>query len=303
MKGVHAAIVTHFHDDLSVDHDAVAAEVSRLIAGGLHGIVANGTVGEGGSLSREERRAVVETAVAAAGQAPVCAGVSAPTAEDASAYAGDALRAGAESVMLLPPLLYRADRRELIQFFGSVARAVDLPMLVYNNPASSGSDLAPELLADVVREVPSIKAIKETSEDARRIAHLVNLCPELDILVGGDDWALEGFCAGAAGWVSGVAVVLPAECVRLWDRCQSGELAEARALYGELLPLARLDMTPKLVQYFKAALDEIGIGGGPCRPPRLPLTVAELEIVRGAVQEGRRRLSAEPLPGPVTRVA
>jgi 4-hydroxy-tetrahydrodipicolinate synthase len=146
------------------------------------------------------------------------------------------------------------------------------------------------MLAELVRAVPSVTAIKETSGDARRIAHLVNLCPAVDIMVGGDDWALEGFCAGAAGWVSGVADVLPGECVRLWDLCQSGDLAAARALYADLLPLARLDMTPKLVQYFKAALDEIGIGGGACRLPRLPLTEEELETLRRAVQASVRSL-------------
>jgi 4-hydroxy-tetrahydrodipicolinate synthase len=286
MKGVHAAIVTHFDEQLQVDHDAVAAEVSRLIAAGVHGIVPNGTVGEGGSLTREERRDVIETSVAAAGQAPVCAGVSAATAEQAAGYARDARSAGAEGVMALPPLLYKADRRELIEFFGAVARAADLPLLIYNNPESSGSDMPPELLAELVREVSSIAAIKETSGDARRIAHLVNLCPDVDILVGGDDWALEGFSAGAAGWVSGVVDILPAECVRLWDLCQAGELSAARALYADLLPLCRLDMTPKLVQYFKAGLDEIGIGGGPCRPPRLPLTDDELATLRQAVAQG-----------------
>jgi 1-pyrroline-4-hydroxy-2-carboxylate deaminase len=287
MKGVYAAIVTHFDADLNVDHDAVAAEVNRLIAAGIHGILPNGTVGEGGSLSRAERRAVIETAVgAAAGQVPVCAGVSAATAEQAAEFARDARSAGAESVMSLPPLLYRADRRELIEFFGTVARAADLPLMVYNNPQSSGSDLEPELLAELVQVVPGITALKETSGDARRIAHLVNLCPEADVMVGGDDWALEGFCAGAAGWVSGVADVFPADAVRLWDLCQAGELGAARSLYGDLLPLARLDMTPKLVQYFKAALDEIGIGGGPCRPPRLPLTGDELDALREAVAQG-----------------
>jgi 1-pyrroline-4-hydroxy-2-carboxylate deaminase len=287
MKGVYAAIVTHFDADLAVDHDAVAAEVNRLIGAGIHGILPNGTVGEGGSLSREERRAVIETSVsAAAGQAPVCAGVSAATAEQAAEYARDARRAGAESVMSLPPLLYRADRRELIEFFGAIVRAADLPLMIYNNPMSSGSDLEPELLADLVREVPGIVALKETSGDARRIAHLVNLCPEVDVMVGGDDWALEGFSAGAAGWVSGVADVFPAESVRLWDLCQAAELGEARSLYADLLPLARLDMTPKLVQYFKAALDELGIGGGPCRPPRLPLTDEEPEALREAVAQG-----------------
>jgi 4-hydroxy-tetrahydrodipicolinate synthase len=289
MKGVHAAIVTHFDTDLNVDHDAIAAEVRRLIAEGIHGIVPNGTVGEGGTLSRDERRALVATCVgAAAGQVPVCVGISAPTAEQAAMYARDAAAAGADRVMSLPPLLYRADRRELVEFFGTIARAVELPMLIYNNPEGSGSDLRPELLAELVHEVPSITALKETSGDARRIAHLVNLYPELDVLVGGDDWALEGFCAGAAGWVSGVADVFPGECVRLWELCQAGELAAARSLYADLLPLARLDITPKLVQYFKAALDEIGAGGGPCRPPRLPLTDDELATLRQAVAQASR---------------
>jgi len=284
MKGVHAAIVTHFDADLTVDHDAVAAEVKWLLAEGVHGIVPNGSVGEGGSLSREERRAVIETVVGAAGGAPVCAGISAVTAERAAVYAQDAASAGADAAMLLPPLLYRADERELLEFFGTVARATELPLLVYNNPPGSGTDLQPGLLATLAREVPAITSFKETSGDARRIAELVNLCPEVDVLVGGDDWALEGLCAGAAGWVSGVADVLPGQSVRLFELCLAGELASARELYAELLPLARLDMKPKLVQYFKAALDELGMSGGPCRPPRLALTESELAEVRGAVK-------------------
>jgi 4-hydroxy-tetrahydrodipicolinate synthase len=285
MKGVYAAIVTHFDADLKVDHDAVAAEVKRLIAEGVHGILPNGSVGEGGSLTREERREVVQTVVAAAaGQAPVCVGISAPTAEQASEYARDAVSAGADGAMLLPPLLYRADERELVEFFGSVGRATELPLMVYNNPLGSGTDLHPELLAQLAREVPAITAFKETSGDARRIAELVNLCPDVDVMVGGDDWALEGLCAGAVGWVSGVVDVLPAQSVRLWELCLAGDLPAARDLYAELLPLARLDMTPKLVQYFKAGLDELGLGGGPCRPPRLPLTEDELAVLRRAVE-------------------
>jgi dihydrodipicolinate synthase/N-acetylneuraminate lyase len=286
MKGVHAAIVTHFKPDLGVDHDAVAAQVQRLIEGGVHGIVPNGTVGEGGSLNREERRAVIETVVgAAAGRVPVCAGVSAATAEQAATYARDAKRAGADGLMTLPPLGYRADRRELLEFFAAVAGATDLPLMVYNNPTASGSDMEPPLLSEVVGVVPAVTALKESSGDARRIAELVNLCPHVDVMVGGDDWALEGFCAGAAGWISGVAVVFPAQSVRLWDLCAAGELPAARALYAELLPLARLDMTPKLVQYFKVALDELGLGGGPCRPPRLALAGDEHEIIREAVRQ------------------
>jgi 4-hydroxy-tetrahydrodipicolinate synthase len=284
MKGVHAAIVTHFDGEVRVDHGAVAAEVVRLVEAGIHGIVATGTMGEAGSLSAEERRDVIGTAVAAAdGRVPVCAGVSAPTAEQAAAYGRDARHAGAGSVMVLPPLLYRGDRRELVEFFGSVARATDLPLMVYNNPEASGTDMSPAVLGEIAREVSAVTAIKECSGDARRIARLLDLCPGLDVTVGGDDWALEGFCAGAAGWISGVAVVLPGPCVRLWELCRAGDLPAGREVYSELLPLARFDMTPKLVQYFKAALDELGIGGGPCRPPRLPLSGEERAALRGAV--------------------
>lgn len=289
MKGVHAAIVTHFGPEMSIDHDAVAGEVSRLIGDGIHGIVANGTVGEGGSLTREERRSVVETAIGvAARRVPVCAGISAPTAQQAITYARDAQSAGADTAMILPPLGYRADRHELTEFFSTVAHATELPLLVYNSPESTGIDLRPELLAHLTRELPSVTALKETSGDARRIAELVNLCPNIDVMVGGDDWALEGLCAGASGWVSGVADVVPAQCVRLWELCNAADLTAAREVYAELLPLARLDMTPKLVQYFKAALDEVGIGGGPCRPPRLPLNDVELATVRDAVEHAAK---------------
>jgi 4-hydroxy-tetrahydrodipicolinate synthase len=284
MNGVHAAIVTQFDSNLEVDHEAVAAQVHRLIDDGIGGIVPNGTVGEGGSLSRDERREVIETVVAAsAGRVPICAGVSAATAEQATVYARDAKAAGADSLMTLPPLLYRADRRELLEFFAAVAGAADLPLMIYNNPTASGSDLEPALLAEMARAIPSVGALKESSGDARRIAELVNLCPDVDVMVGGDDWALEGFCAGAAGWITGVGVVLPAPSVRLWELCASGDLATARRVYSELLPLCRLDMTPKLVQYFKAALDELGLGGGPCRPPRLALTDDELAALRDAI--------------------
>ena len=284
MKGVSAAIVTHFASDLTVDHAAVQAEIERLIDEGVHGIVATGTMGEASTLSPEERRTVVSIAVtAAAGRVPVYVGVSATTPGQATSYARDAEDAGADGVMVLPPLLYRGDTQELVEFFSSVAETTQLPMMVYNNPPASGSDMEPEVLAEIARQVPSVRAFKECSGDARRIAELVDLCPGLDVLVGGDDWALEGLCAGAAGWVSGVAVVLPRQCVRLWDLCSAGDLAAARTLYSELLPLARTDMTPKLVQYFKAALDELGLAGGPCRPPRLPLQPAELEGLRAAV--------------------
>jgi dihydrodipicolinate synthase/N-acetylneuraminate lyase len=285
VKGVHAAIVTHFDSELQVDHEGVAAQVERLITDGVQGIVACGTMGEANSLTATERVDLMRTAITAAGgRVPVCAGVSATSAALASDYARQAAAVGADSLMCQPPLLYRADRRETIEFFATVGSATELPMMVYNNPEATGVDMTPDLLLEITRQVPTVNAIKETSGDARRIAGLLELVDgDVDVLVGGDDWALEGCCLGAAGWISGVAVVLPRQCVELWALGASADLSEARRRYAELLPLARCDMTSKLVQYFKAALDEIGIDGGPCRPPRMPLTEGELALLRDAV--------------------
>jgi 4-hydroxy-tetrahydrodipicolinate synthase len=159
--------------------------------------------------------------------------------------------------------------------------------MLYNNPEATGVDLEPALIAELTHELPAVSAIKDSSGDARRIAELIERCDGVDVFVGGDDWALEGACMGAAGWIAGVAVVLPERCMELWRLGTAGDLEQARPLYAELLPLARFDMTSKLVQYFKAALDELGIGGGPCRPPRLPLTESELQSVRDATALAR----------------
>jgi 4-hydroxy-tetrahydrodipicolinate synthase len=184
--------------------------------------------------------------------------------------------------MLLPPLLYGGDEREVLAFYASVAAATDLPIMAYNNPvASGGTDLLPGFLIRLGREVDAVVAVKECSGDARRIAALTGA--GFEVLVGGDDWPLEGFAAGATGWVSGVANAAPEECVALVRHVHEGELRAAREINARILPLARLDMTPKLVQYFKAAQDAVGRVGGPCRPPRMELTAGERAILDAAL--------------------
>jgi 4-hydroxy-tetrahydrodipicolinate synthase len=194
--------------------------------------------------------------------------------------------------MMLPPLGYAGDAREVTAFYRAVAEAGGLPLMAYNNPAASGVDMPPELMAALGREIENVVAVKECSGDVRRIPAILELAPELEVLVGGDDWALEGLCAGATGWVTGVADVAPTECVELWERCRSGDLEPARAIYRRLLPVARFDMTPKLVQYFKAAMDEVGLVGGPVRPPRLELTADERDALAAALRVLRERAAA-----------
>jgi len=288
-EGIIPAVTTPFDSSGAVDQAALERNVRALLEAGVHGLVATGTMGEAASLTPAERRAVVEAvAAAAAGSVPVVAGVSSSTPEQVNARAADAVAAGAQAIMLLPPLGYRASERELVEWYAAAARA-GTPVMAYNNPEASGTDMPADVIARLA-DVDGVVAVKECSGDARRIpAILETVEGRLEVLVGGDDWALEGFSAGATGWVSGVAVVAPRECIALYEHVRAGELESARAAYRRLLPLARFDMTPKLVQYFKAAMDAVGLAGGPCRPPRLELEPEE----RAALDHALRVLGAE----------
>jgi 1-pyrroline-4-hydroxy-2-carboxylate deaminase len=282
-EGVIPAVVTPFDDSGGVDTDALAATAEWLIEEGATGLVGTGTMGEAQSLDASERRLVIETLAAAAnGRVSVTAGVSSGTPAASIGYATDAAAAGAGSLMLLPPLGYEGDEREIEAFYRTVAEATALPIMAYNNPKASGTDMRAALVARL-GDIEGVVAVKECSGDARRIAEILNATENLEVLVGGDDWALEGLCAGATGWIAGVANVAPRECVELYRLCRDGSLDDARAVYARILPLARLDMHPKLVQFFKAAMDLVGRAGGPCRPPRLELTERERREVEAAV--------------------
>ena len=280
--GIIPAATTPFDASGAIDLDALERNLAALLEAGVQGFVATGTMGEAGALSTAERRAVVETTVrVAAGGVPVIAGASAGTAAAASAHAADAAAAGADAIMLLPPLGYRGDEREIVAFYRAVGAATDLPLMAYNNPEASGNDMPAALIARLAADVEQVVAVKECSGDARRIGALQGV--GIEVLVGGDDWALEGLCAGATGWISGVAVCAPAECVELYDACRAADLERARAVYARLLPLARLDMTPKLVQFFKGAQDALGFTGGPVREPRLELDAADRTVLDAAL--------------------
>ncbi len=290
--GIIPAVTTPFDPDGAVDTGALARNLEALLEGGVHGFVATGTMGEAGSLTAAERRTVVEaTVAAAAGRGPVIAGVASGTPGATIGFAADAEAAGADAIMLLPPLGYRADAREVIAWYRTVAEATELPIMLYNNPEASGTDLLPALISRIAEEVDQVVAVKEGSGDARRIAALLDYT-ELEVLVGGDDWALEGFFAGATGWVSGVADCAPGECVELYDAVRAADIERALAIYGRLLPLARLDMTPKLVQFYKGAQDALGFTGGPVREPRLELDDADRAVLDAALAALRAPVTA-----------
>jgi 1-pyrroline-4-hydroxy-2-carboxylate deaminase len=278
-QGVVPAITTPFKPDLSVDADLLRRQVEALVHAGCTGVVALGSLGEGGSLSFDEKKAVLRLCREALGsRAALVAGVAAMTTAEAIRLAELGREAGCDGLMVLPPYVYRGDWRETEAHFSAVIRSTPLPCMLYNNPVAYGTDVLPDQVQALAAALPNLVAVKESSTDVRRVTALRALLGDrLALFVGVDDVVLEGVQAGAVGWIAGLADALPEESVRLFDLAMAGRLGEARALYAWFLPLLRLDTVPKFVHLIKLVQQETGLGSERVRPPRLPLAGAERE--------------------------
>jgi 4-hydroxy-tetrahydrodipicolinate synthase len=287
-RGVRPAAVTHFASDDSVDIPATLAHLDAMIAEGVDGLIMLGTVGENCSLETEEKRELLRAVVRHVNKrVPVLSGVAEYTMRLACSHARAAAEIGVDGLMVLPCMVYKSDTRETIEHFRTVARATDLPIMVYNNPVSYGVDIRPEAFAQLT-DVSTLVAIKESSENPRRITDLRNVVGDrFTLLCGVDDLVLESLILGAEGWVSGLVNAFPAENRLLWDLALAGRWEEAREVYRWYTPLLHLDTHVKLVQYIKLAVSECGYGSERTRPPRLELVGAErdevLSIIRTAI--------------------
>lgn len=288
-QGVFPAATTQFQTDGAVDIAATLKHVEAMIEAGIHGLIMLGTVGENCSLEYGEKIELLRATVGhVARRIPVLSGVAEYTTSLACRFANDAQRVGADGLMLLPAMVYKGDRRETLAHFRTVARAGELPIMCYNNPVSYGVDLTPDMFRDLADE-PRLVAIKESSENPRRITDLVNLCGDRYVLFCGvDDLVFESVLLGAQGWVSGLVNAFPRENRRLWDLLTAGRIDEARRLYRWYTPLLHLDTHPKLVQYIKLAAAECGYGSEVVRPPRLPLVGEERERVLTVIRDALR---------------
>jgi 4-hydroxy-tetrahydrodipicolinate synthase len=287
-SGVFPAATTQFDSELKVDLAATQKVQKALLRDGVHGLVLMGTVGEGNSLSAEEKRAVLQAAVEVAeGKVPVIAGVSEFTTATAVAFARDAERIGATGLMVLPGMVYVPTAAELEHHFRAVAGASGLPIMLYNNPPSYrvNIDIATlERLADVA----TIVAIKESSPDPRRFTDIINAFAERFVLFAGlDDIAFEGLTLGAKGWVSGLTNAFPVESLQLYDALAGGDLDRARKIYRWFMPLLHLDAEHDLVQSIKLAETLMGRGSERVRPPRLPLAGERRAAVSALVKRAQ----------------
>ncbi len=277
-KGVLPALTTCLKKDLSVDLEFIARHVEWLVDNGCSGIVVGGSLGEGATLTREEKLEIIDTVVRAVGaRVPIVSGVSSLSTQDALETARAAAGHGCRGLMVLPPYVYNSDWREMKAHIAAIFRATDLSCMLYNNPVAYGTDFLPAQIAELASEHQNFHAVKESSSDVRRVTAIRALIGDrLDLLVGVDDLIVEAVPAGAVGWIAGLVNALPRESVALFNSVSSGHFREAYQLYHWFLPLLRMDTVVKFVQLIKLVQVEVGMGTPYVRPPRLELIGQEL---------------------------
>ncbi len=291
-SGVFPAVTTQFREDMSLDIEATAKVMEGLIRDGVSGLVVCGTVGENCSLEKGEKIAVMEAARAVArGRVPVVSGIAEFTTLFAIDMAKEAARIGLDGVMVMPALVYSSKPRETAAHFRGVARATDLPVMVYNNPPIYKNDVTPDILASLA-DCDTIVYFKESSGDTRRFTDLRNMVGDRFVLFAGlDDVVVESIMVGAVGWVSGLSNAFPREGETLFRLARAGRYAEAMDIYRWFMPLLHLDARPDLVQCIKLCEHIMGRGTHRTRPPRLALDQKETAAIEAMMKQA---LAARP---------
>ena len=271
-NGVFPAVTTQVAADLSIDLAATQRTVDNLVKDGIDGVIALGTVGENNSLEFDEKLSVLKAIVeVVAGRIPVLTGVSEYDTRRAARYAQAAEKAGADGLMLLPPMVYVPKAHELTAHFLGVAQSMSLPIMLYNNPPAYRTSIGNDVLT-ALAGIGNVVALKESAPDTRRFTDLRNAFGDRYTLFAGlDDVALEGMYLGASGWVSGLTNAFPAESVELVAAFRRGDHETALRIYRWFMPLLHLDAEHDLVQSIKLAEQVMGRGSERVLPPRLPL--------------------------------
>lgn len=302
-KGVFPAVTTQLHQDQTLDLEATARHIEILLESGVTGIIMLGSLGENIALEPDEKRSVMRTAIETVrGRVPVLSSVSECSTAAACRYARDMETLGADGLMVLPAMVYKADPQETMAHYKDVADSSGLSIICYNNPLAYGVDITPEMFAQMADEEKFV-AIKESSGNVRRITDIINLVGDrYTIFTGVDDLALESVLLGATGWIAGMGLAFPKENQYLWDLAMAGEWEKARALYRWYMPLLHLDIPIKFVQYIKLCIQECGLGAEWVRAPRLTISGAEREAVLKIIRHGietRPQIPADYVPGRV----
>ena len=286
-EGVFPALLTPFTAEDQVDYQMFEKNLDAQIAAGVAGVIIGGSLGEASTLLLDEKKMLVEFALKKLnGKVPVILNIAEGSTKDAVQQARLAESWGADGIMLLPPMRYKADDRETVVFFKSVAKQTALPIMIYNNPVDYKINVTLEMFKEL-SECKNINAIKESTREVMNVTRLKNrFGNRFAILCGVDPLTVEELALGADGLVAGLVDAFPKETVVLYNLVKAGKMEEAIKIYRLFMPLLELDIHPKLVQYIKLAATEMGIGSEYVRAPRLPLVGEERETILKIIRDG-----------------
>ena len=288
LRGVFTVMITPFTRDDKIDEVGLKANIDWYIKEGIHGVDCNGSTGEFITFSEEERKRVVDiTLEQVNGRVPVVVGTAGDSTKDTIKWTQHAKDAGADAAMIVHPYYHRPGEDELYEHYKTIAKAVDIPIMIYNNPYLTGVDASPQLLVRL-SEIDNILYVKEASGDVRRVHEIIRLSGEgkITVFCGTEDIAFESFVLGAKGWISATANIIPKMCVNLYDLVEKGDISEAKKLYYETLPLFdAIENWGNFIQFAKRGLDLLGRTGGQSRAPKLPLTKEQDEKLKKMLRD------------------
>ena len=279
-EGVMPAVTTKFKSDDTLDLPMFETNIQAQLSAGVHGIILGGTLGEASTLTESEKQILIEQTIQIVeNKVPVVVNIAEQSTKGAIKAAQNAQNFGANGLMLLPPMRYKATDYETTTYFKEIARNTDLPIMIYNNPVDYNIEVTLDMFEDIM-SCKNIQAVKESTRDISNVTRIRNrFGNDLKILCGVDTLALESILMGADGWVAGLVCGFPAETVAIYELAKAGRIDEAIAIYRWFLPLLELDINPQLVQNIKLAEVGTGIGTEHVRAPRLPLQGKERERV------------------------
>ncbi|MDQ0808621.1 4-hydroxy-tetrahydrodipicolinate synthase [Streptomyces sp. B3I7] len=294
LKGIISYPVTPFEPVTGdVDLAALGRLTEDLVAAGSHAVAPLGSTGESAYLREREWDAVCETTLqTVARRVPTLVGVSHWSTEGTIRRARVAARNGATAIMVLPQVYWKLTEAELEGHYAAVAAATDLPLMLYNNPGTSGIDLRPETVVALARKIPNLTMVKESSGDVARFRALRELSDgALSVYNGNNPVALEAFRSGAVGWCTAAPCLVPEWALALHAAATSGDDERADAVLAQLLPFLQFIVGYGLPRAIKAGLRFQGRDAGYPRTPLLPLPEEETK----QLQELLEHLTAHPL--------
>lgn len=288
IKGAFPVLITPMDEFQEIDWKGVKQNVNYFIEKKVAGIIINGSTGEFVSLSKEERFNMVETVLKEVdGRIPVIVGTAAETTKETIEYTKHAEAHGADCTLIINSYYCKPKEEEIYFHFKEISNAVNIPIMLYNNPFTSGVDMSTELMLRIGKECENVTHIKESSGDIRKARDLVRQGEgAFQVFCGSEDLVMESYLVGASGWVSVAGNIVPGLVTKMYEHFQNGELEKAWEINDAILPLCEfLEGSGKYVQIVKRSMELHGQVGGPSRYPRLGLTEEEDQKLQTILSE------------------